>query len=474
VNSSHVGVNNEEFGFVSLSNGILGHFLLEHDDDEREDEEDRDDDERENEEDDDEREDEEDDDDDERNHKGKEGSKNDDLKGKHHNDGKPRHHDAPRAHPRTIVIDEDTVTKIALQSDTGNRDLIFSIIDAPEHGTLVELDAMNGTVSYVPSADFFGQDSFTFKVSDGESDSHPAAVKIDVKGINDAPIAIGGGLVTREGQSLSVKLTATDADNDTLTYVISTDPVHGSLTGVAPNLSYLPNNHFNGMDTLSFKVSDGDVDSDVATIVINVKSADKDDHRKNSDHWWERSSNVNQGTDEISSSIVYEPAPPETAGAQPDLFEPQQDQLLSVLPIDLTDTTTDVAESASTALVLKDVLAPQFIFPASPLEAVASSYAGTVVTYAVRATDDIDGEVASTCSPSSGSRFPVGKFNVVCTATDSAGNSALSSFIVIVRQASSEDDALATFLLPTVVAALLVVGAYLGIRIGKRAHSRTS
>ncbi len=451
-----MAANNVEFGFASLSNGTLGHFLLE-DDDEREDEED-----------DDEREDEEDDDD--RKHEGKEGSENDDLRGKDHDDDhKSKHHDASRAHPRTIVTDEDTATKIALQSKTGDRDVIFSIIDGPEHGTLVELDAMNGTVSYVPSAGFFGRDSFAFTVSDGESDSEPAAVKILVKGVNDAPIAIGGELVTREGQSLLVKLTATDADNDTLTYVVLTDPSHGSLTGIAPNLSYLPNNHFEGTDTLSFKASDDTVDSNVATIVIKVKPADKDDQRKSSDRWWERTRSVSQGTDGISSSILYEPAQPlNTADAQTDLYEPQQDQLLSVLPIDPTDTTTAVAESTTAALVLKDVLAPKFIFPTSPLEAVASSYAGTVVTYSVRATDDIDGEVASKCSPSSGSRFPVGKFNVVCTARDAAGNSALSSFIVIVRQPSSGDDALATYLLPTVFAAILGGGAFFGVRMMKK------
>ncbi|MGH9878420.1 MAG: Ig-like domain-containing protein, partial [Nitrososphaerales archaeon] len=347
------------------------------------------------------------------------------------------------------------------------------IVDGPEHGTLVELDAMNGTASYVPSTDFFGRDSFTFKVNDGNIDSKPATVRINVRGINDAPIAIGGELLAREGQSLSFKLTATDADNDTLTYLISSYPAHGSLTGVAPNLSYVSNNRFDGLDALSFKVSDGAVDSNVATIVIKVKSADRDDHRNDSDRWWERTPSDIQETDGISSPVVDESAPLlDTADAQPDLYEPQQDQLLSVLATDLADRTTDVVESTAAALVLKDVLAPQFIFPASPLEAVASSYAGTAVTYTVRATDDTDGEVTSTCSPSSGSRFPVGKFNVVCTATDAAGNSALSSFIVIVRQASSGDDALAAFLLPTALAAMLGVGTYFGIRIVKRANSK--
>jgi hypothetical protein len=54
------------------------------------------------------------------------------------------------------------------------------------------------------------------------------------------------------------------------------------------------------------------------------------------------------------------------------------------------------------------------------------------VTYTATATDLIDGTVAVSCSPPSGSVFPIGITTVHCTAVDSAGNSAAGSFTVTV------------------------------------------
>jgi len=58
------------------------------------------------------------------------------------------------------------------------------------------------------------------------------------------------------------------------------------------------------------------------------------------------------------------------------------------------------------------------------------------VTYVVTASDDHDdeGSIIPSCSPPSGSAFPVGyNMTVVCVATDSAGNSASKSFVVKVN-----------------------------------------
>jgi hypothetical protein len=63
----------------------------------------------------------------------------------------------------------------------------------------------------------------------------------------------------------------------------------------------------------------------------------------------------------------------------------------------------------------------------------ATSSDGVVVTYASpSATDIVDGTVAVSCAPSSGSRFPIGTTTVTCTATDSAANTARATFKVTV------------------------------------------
>jgi hypothetical protein len=57
------------------------------------------------------------------------------------------------------------------------------------------------------------------------------------------------------------------------------------------------------------------------------------------------------------------------------------------------------------------------------------------VSYAVTASDTVDGTVPVTCRPPSGSRFKVGKTRVSCTASDSSGNTATTQFTVTVRAA---------------------------------------
>jgi len=55
------------------------------------------------------------------------------------------------------------------------------------------------------------------------------------------------------------------------------------------------------------------------------------------------------------------------------------------------------------------------------------------VTYTATATDLVDGSVAVTCSPASGSTFPLGTTTVQCTATDAHNNTAHGSFTVKVQ-----------------------------------------
>src|SRR5439155_7366324 len=57
---------------------------------------------------------------------------------------------------------------------------------------------------------------------------------------------------------------------------------------------------------------------------------------------------------------------------------------------------------------------------------------GTTVTYSASAHDNVDGALTPSCSPSSGSKFPVGPTTVTCSATDSHGNAAQKSFTITV------------------------------------------
>lgn len=83
-----------------------------------------------------------------------------------------------------------------------------------------------------------------------------------------------------------------------------------------------------------------------------------------------------------------------------------------------------------------DVTPPALILP-SPIVAEATSADGAVVTYTVSAIDGVDGSVPVSCTPVSGSTFPLGVTAVECTASDASGNMATGSFTVTVRDTTA-------------------------------------
>ncbi|KAG2487215.1 hypothetical protein HYH03_014189 [Edaphochlamys debaryana] len=83
-----------------------------------------------------------------------------------------------------------------------------------------------------------------------------------------------------------------------------------------------------------------------------------------------------------------------------------------------------------------DTTKPVVTVPAGITEE-ANTLGGRIVTFesyspAPSAADNIDGVVAVTCSPASGSKFPVGSTAVTCTATDASGNVGTNSFTVTI------------------------------------------
>src|SRR5438067_7133515 len=104
-------------------------------------------------------------------------------------------------------------------------------------------------MTYTPAANYNGPDSFTFKANDGTVDSAIATVAVTVTPVNDAPVATAQSVTTNQDTAKAISLTASDVDGDTLTYAVVTAPAHGTLSGVAPNLTYTPAAGYNGPDS---------------------------------------------------------------------------------------------------------------------------------------------------------------------------------------------------------------------------------
>jgi hypothetical protein len=174
----------------------------------------------------------------------------------------------PVAADQHVVTDEDTPVAVTLgATDPDGDPLTFTVVDVPAHGTL------SGTppdLTYAPAAEFGGADSFTFRASDGEVDSNLATVTIEVRAVNDAPVAEGQQVSTPEDTPLALVLGAVDIEGDALTYAIVEGPAHGTLSGTPPDVTYTPAAHFHGEDAFSFRANDGDADSNVAVVAVTV------------------------------------------------------------------------------------------------------------------------------------------------------------------------------------------------------------
>jgi hypothetical protein len=110
----------------------------------------------------------------------------------------------------------------------------------------------------------------------------------------------------------------------------------------------------------------------------------------------------------------------------------------------VTCTASDAAGNEGRAtfdVTVVDTTAPSLTLPGG-ITVDAAGPGGAVVTFSATAMDLVDGAVAVTCAPASGSTFPVGETAVACSASDSRGNSASGSFTVLVRGASGLFDEL--------------------------------
>ena len=174
----------------------------------------------------------------------------------------------PVASNSSAQTDEDTGVQIALNaSDPENDPLSYTIVNGPASGSL------SGTapnLTYTPAANFSGTDSFTFRVSDGPADSNVATVTITVRPVNDVPVASGQSVTTDANAPVAITLTASDVENDPLTYEIVAAPAHGTLSGSGANLTYTPNASYSGADSFTFRAKDAQATSNTATINISV------------------------------------------------------------------------------------------------------------------------------------------------------------------------------------------------------------
>ena len=154
-------------------------------------------------------------------------------------------------------------------TDADNNALTYSVVSGPAHGSLSAI--VGNQVTYTPAAGYSGTESFTFKANDGQADSNVASVSITIAAKpNTAPVASSGAASTSPSAPVTTTLSATDADSDPLTFSVVAGPAHGSVTIAGNQATFTPAAGFAGADAFTFKANDGQADSNVATVTVNV------------------------------------------------------------------------------------------------------------------------------------------------------------------------------------------------------------
>jgi VCBS repeat-containing protein len=172
------------------------------------------------------------------------------------------------------VVDEDELLImhiLVLFTDVDADTLTISAITETQNGTSTLYE--NGTVTYTPEPDYNGQDSFDVTVSDGnEGGSVTETVTITINPVNDAPVSNDINATTEEDVPVDIMLSATDKEEDDLTFAIILPPSHGTLGDVGENgtVTYTPNPNYSGSDSFTFRASDGISLSNIATVSITI------------------------------------------------------------------------------------------------------------------------------------------------------------------------------------------------------------
>ncbi len=180
--------------------------------------------------------------------------------------------DAPVCAAVSLFTPEDTAGSTLPECTDADLDVLtYAISSQPAHGSA---SVVSGQLTFTPSTNFNGSDSFYYAASDGLASSADALVTVTVEAVNDAPVAGAQTLATDEDTALGITLSGVDADGDPLAFSLTSSPAHGDVSGNAPEVIYTPNPDYFGADEFIFEVCDhaATPNCDSATIAITVNS----------------------------------------------------------------------------------------------------------------------------------------------------------------------------------------------------------
>ena len=174
----------------------------------------------------------------------------------------------PSGTTATIDLINPVNIEVLSNFNDADRDPI-SIKSASSQNGSVQINS-DGSITFIANEGFVGTATVNVCVSDTNDAVTCVDIPIVVVNPNLAPVLTDLVVTVEEDGSLPLNLTGTDAEGDTLTYTLLTLP-NGELIGDMPNVIYNPPEDFTGAVTFTYQANDGQLDSNIATVTIQVQ-----------------------------------------------------------------------------------------------------------------------------------------------------------------------------------------------------------
>ncbi len=178
----------------------------------------------------------------------------------------------PTSLPISETIDEDNTLTLNVLDEYNGQLAIDSIIQSTNGVVTIN---ENNELVYTPNVNYNGSDSFAYVLGDGNGGTVTKTVDLTVNSVNDTPTAtLTSAILDEDGfVVLDVLAIASDVDGDTLTIDSFTQGTHGMIVKNAENkLVYTPNSNYNGTDTFTYKLSDGNGGTVTKTVDLTINS----------------------------------------------------------------------------------------------------------------------------------------------------------------------------------------------------------
>ncbi len=188
--------------------------------------------------------------------------------------------DKPIATNDNLSIAEDnllTFNPLVNDFDVDNNidSSIVVILDSTTNGNLV-LTQATGQITYTPILNYFGSDTMQYSMGDLDGLKDTAMVYITITPVDDPPIAVDDIHSVAEDTPLVFNPLGNDWDGDnnidttSVTILDSTKFGGLSLVSATGIITYSPQLNYFGNDTIRYKMSDLDGNSDTAFVYITV------------------------------------------------------------------------------------------------------------------------------------------------------------------------------------------------------------